>query len=336
MFRGLVVSSIFVCLAAGSAFAQNAQPPASNAAVGHTGLPNSEKLWSKEDFTRLQVDRKQMIMLSTGVVLGKGESADYTSELVRFQWRPADPIDAWVVKPRGVEKPRVALYIYGYPSYADRFRNDDWCKAATRNGVAAVGFVSALTGDRFRGRPMKEWFIPELQESLTSSVHDVQLIIDYLERRGDLTVDKVGMFGQGSGATIAILAAATDKRIGAVDALNPWGDWPDWLKESPAVPDDVRSSLLTPEFLQKASVVEPITYLPELKDRELRVQQILDDPDTPAVARDKIAGAVPGDDLVRFKDTPAHKEAWKTFGLSGWLAKELNAAPAPETARGDK
>jgi hypothetical protein len=261
--------------------------------------------------------------LLTGAVLGKTETPDYTQEIVRLQWRPADPIDLLIMKPHGVEKPRVALYLYSFPSDIDRFRDDAWCRAATRDGLAAVGFISALTGERFRGRPMREWFIPELQESVGSSVHDVQLIIDYLARRGDLSVDGVGMFGQGSGGAIAILAAAADPRIRAVDVLNPWGDWPDWFNGSPVVPDNVRSQFLVPEFLQKAAAVEPIAYLPALKDRALRVQQIMDYPNTPPSARDKIAASVPAGQLVQYKDRTAHAAAWSSSGLSGWLSAQL-------------
>jgi hypothetical protein len=236
------------------------------------------------------------------------------------------------VKPRGVDKPRVAIYLYSYPSDIDRFQDNSWCLGATQNGMAAVGMISALTGERIRSRPMREWFIRELQESMASSAHDVQLIIDYLGRRGDLNIDGgVGMFGQGSGGAIAILAASADSRIRAVDLLNPWGDWPDWLKSSPAVPDDQRPEYLTTEFLEKASYVEPITVLPSLKDRALRVQQILDYPNNPAEARDKIAAAIPTGDLAQYRDRTAHAEAWATFGLSGWLAEQLGSkAPAAQ------
>ena len=271
----------------------------------------------------MPVDRTVMPILLTGLVMGKAETPTYTRELVRLQWRPADPIDVWVVIPRNVQKPRAVLYLYSFPSTDERFRDDNWCQGATRNGLAAVGFVSALTGDRFHGRPMREWFISELQESMGSSAHDVQLIIDYLERRGDLSVDKVGMFGQGSGGAIAILAAAADPRIRAIDLLNPWGDWPDWLKGSPLLSDSERARYLSAEFLQKAAAVEPIVHFPQLKDRALRVQQILDYPNNPPAARDKIAEAVPSDELVQYKDRTAHAEAWKTTGLSGWLAHQL-------------
>jgi len=186
-----------------------------------------------------------------------------------------------------------------------------------------VGFVSALTGDRFRNRPMKEWFISELQESLGSSVHDVQLILDYLASRGDLSASQVGFWGQGSGASIGILAAAADPRIQALDLLNPWGDWTDWLKASPVIPDQERARYLTPEFLQKVSTLDPVTYLPQLHLRALRIQQIMNDAATPPAARDKIAAALPASQLEQFKDAAAHREAWKAAGLSGWIADQL-------------
>jgi hypothetical protein len=289
----------------------------------------------QEDWTNMKVDRSAMPTLIAGVPIGGTyEAANFTRQEVRLQWRRGDPIDIWVVTPRGVEKPRVAIYLYSFPSDIDRFRDDSWCLGATQKGLAAVGMISALTGERFRDRSMREWFIPELQESMASSAHDVQLIIDYLARRGDLNLEGgVGMFGQGSGGAIAILAASADPRIRAVDLLNPWGDWPDWLKSSPEIPDALRANLLTPEFLQKASYVEPLTYLAALKGRALRVQQIMDYPNTPPAARDKIAAAVPAGELVQFKDRTAHAESWKVTGLSGWLADQLGSkAPAVGTA----
>jgi hypothetical protein len=257
------------------------------------------------------------------------ETSEYSRELVRLEWRHGDPIDVYIIKPHGVNKPRVVLYLYSFPSDIDRFMDDGWCRRATKEGLAAVGFVSALTGDRFRNRPMREWFISELQESLGSSAHDVQLILDYLGERDDLSAKKVGMFGQGSGGSIAILAASADPRIEALDLLNPWGDWPDWLKASPVVPDEERARYLTPEFLQRVSMLDPVSLLPHLQDRAVRVEQIMDDPAMPPAARDKIAAAVSPDRLARFKDAPAHREVWKVTGLSGWIAAQFLTESQP-------
>jgi hypothetical protein len=152
------------------------------------------------------------------VLLSKVEAADFTRELVRVQWRIGDYIELSIVRPHGVEKPPVMLYLYDYNSDTDRFRNETWCKQATQGGFAAVGFVSALSGQRYHApRPLKEWFVSEMQEALGTSTHDVQLILNYLTARDDFNVKTVGMFGQGSGGAVAVLAAAVDPRIEAED-----------------------------------------------------------------------------------------------------------------------
>ena len=136
------------------------------------------------------------------------EYSDYSVELLQVQWRFGDPLDLYVMKPKGIKKPPVILYLYGFPSDTGRFKNEGFQNNVTKNGFAAVGFVSALTGHRYHDRPMREWFVSELQESLATSAHDVQMVLNYLATRGDLDMTRVGMFAQGSGASIAILGMA--------------------------------------------------------------------------------------------------------------------------------
>src|SRR5208282_3326978 len=64
------------------------------------------------------------------VIPGGVDSIDgvYTHELTRVQWRPADPIDLYIIKPVGVKNPPVILYLYSYPFETDRFLNHDFCK----------------------------------------------------------------------------------------------------------------------------------------------------------------------------------------------------------------
>ncbi|HEY0784738.1 MAG TPA: alpha/beta hydrolase [Acidobacteriaceae bacterium] len=216
----------------------------------------------------------------------------YTRELIRVQWRAGDPIDLYIIRPAGVAKPPALLYLYGFPSEADRFRSDQFCTLVTKDGYAAVGFVSALTGQRYHDRPMKQWFVSELPEALTTTVHDVQMILDYLAGRGDFDMSRIGMFGQGSGGAIALLAAATDSRIKAVDVMDPWGDWPEWLARSPQIPVAERSALLTPAFLAAAAPLDPVRVLPRLT-APVRVQESLFNLSMPAQARATVEAAVP-------------------------------------------
>ena len=221
----------------------------------------------QESWTELTLAKSGLSPAAFKVMqLSKSEQPEYTSELLRVEWRSGDPIDLYVILPHGVAKPPVILFLYDYTADTDRFRNEHWCKQATQGGFAAIGFVSALSGQRFHApRPMKEWFVSELQEVLATSTHDVQMILNYLDTRGDVDVSKAGMYGQGSGGAIAVLAAEADPRIAVLDLLSPWGDWPEWLKDSPQIPENERAAYLKPEFLQSVSNLDPILYLPHLK-----------------------------------------------------------------------
>jgi hypothetical protein len=228
------------------------------------------------------------------VPLARGKGEGFTRELWSLKWRELDPIDLWVIKPVSVKKPAVILYLYSIDGSNERYRNDEFCKFVTRNGVAAVGFVSALVGQRFHDRPMRQTFVSELQEALGTTVHDVQLTLNFLEKRGDLDMNRVGMWADGSGASIAIMASATDARIKVLDLLDPWGDWPDWVAKSSLVPEDQRAEYLKPFFLLQVVDLEPLQYLPKVKAQKVRLQYIRDGISvTPAIVREKMEAAAP-------------------------------------------
>jgi hypothetical protein len=264
---------------------------------------------------------------------GKAEFPEFTRELVRLQWRAGDPIDIYVITPRGVKKPRAILYLYGHTSDSTRFRNDQWCQSATEGGFAAIGFVSALTGERYRGRAMTKWFVSELAESLATTTHDVQMVLNYLAERGDLNMDRTGMYAQGSGASIAILAASVDSRITVLDVLNPWGDWPDWLKQSPIVPENERSTYLRPEFLAQVAMLDPVDTLPKMKTQTIRIQQSAGDLGVPKSVRERIASAaVRPEEVVLYKDAAGFRKAWEAGRPWGWIKDHLEPTPAQLSA----
>jgi X-Pro dipeptidyl-peptidase (S15 family) len=258
----------------------------------------------------------------------KDDEPEFVRQLLRVEWRVGDPIDLWIMRPKKPGKVPVVLYLYSYPNENNLFADDGWVKRATADGFAAVGFTSALTGQRYHMRPMKQWFISELPESLGSSVHDVQLILNYLADRGDMDMDHVGMFGMGSGGTIAILAAHADSRIKSLDVLDPWGDWPDWLKESPAVPEDERSKYTTPEFLKSVAALDPVAYLRSLRMPRirLRLQQTLSEPVTPKDSKERLATSLSDPRLlVRYANAELLMKAWQVDGLAGFIKQQLRA-----------
>jgi len=259
-----------------------------------------------------------------------GEGPEYSVELLRVQWRRGDPIDLYVIKPNGVKNPPVILNLYGYPADTDPYKVDVFQKALIKDGFAAVGFVSALTGHRYHDRPMKEWFLSELQESLGTSAHDVQMVLNYLASRGDLDMNRVGMFGQGSGATIAILASAVDARIKVLDVLDPWGDWPTWIATSPFVPEDERADYVKPEFLEKAATMETLEWLPKIQAKKFRMEQNLFELDTPKVCKDKLRAAVPsGTAFAFYKTISEFKAAFPYSTNLEWMEHELRMLSEP-------
>jgi cephalosporin-C deacetylase-like acetyl esterase len=340
--------TIFLCSLAAGALAQQATPlGAKPVSAGSAPAPSQA---ASPDMTRPTlppgIDPKTMMPLYETIqedwsslaigasklqpeepVVAIKDAADdtdtFTRTLVSVKWRPGDPIDLWILLPKGVNKPPAVLYLYGYDQDTDRFRNDRWATRVTSGGVAAVGFVSALSGHRFHDRPMKQWFVSELQESLGSTVHDVKFILDYLAQRGDIDMERIGMFGEGSGGAIAILAAAADPRIKAVDALEPWGDWPDFLAKSSVVQQDPeRAAYVKPEFLKKVAPLDPVKWLPELKI-PIRVQQIHQQASTSDECKDSIKAALPKQaELVRFE---AISDIEKREGSGGLLFEWIKA-----------
>jgi hypothetical protein len=261
----------------------------------------------------------------------------YTVELLQVQWRYGDPLDLYVMKPKGVKKPPVIVYLYSFPEDTDRFKDEEFQRGATKDGFAAVGFVSALTGQRYHDRPMREWFISELQESLATSAHDVQMVLNYLASRRDLDMSRVGMFTAGSGASIAILASAVDARIKVLDMLDPWGDWPTWMAASPMVPEEERAEYLKPAFLEKVAGLEPVAWLPKIQAERFRLQDELYQPATPAAAKAKLRAAVPAKGGVVIYKTRADMDKMVSARKElEWIEHELLSIADTDRLGGEK
>ncbi len=331
--HGAQIALLALCLSAVS-HAQVSPNPAPSSSPGKSSAKSeiAPKQSYHEDWSSPSLDGSTLIAAKP--VLGAKDDAQgssYIRERYQMIWRPDDPLDVFVVRPKGVPKPPVIIYLYSFPQDTDRFKDNNWCTFVTNGGYAAVGFVSANTGHRMEHHAVKDWFVSELQESLGASAHDVQMILNYLETRGDLDMDHVGMFGQGSGGSIAILASAADPRIKALDLLTPWGDWPSWLANSKIVPDDERANYLTPEFLASAEVLEPIQWLPKVKARSVRLGNVRKDTEMSDAAELKMEAAAPAmAEINQFGDPGAmYPEVGR---LMDWIKDRLNPDAKPAEA----
>jgi len=324
------------------------QQPPSNSAADATGIPSmanppagidpksGKPLYEtiRENWASLSVKGSELT--PEPPLLGQvDEQEKFTRNLLSLKWRPGDPIDVYVVVPKGLPKAPAVLYLYGYQEDTERFKDDRWCERVTSGGVAAVGFVSALTGHRFHDRPLKQWFVSELQESLGSTVHDVKFILDYLNSRGDIDMSRIGMFGQGSGATIAILAAAADSRIKAIDLLEPWGDWPVWLAKSSVVQEDPeKARYMKKDFLSKVAPLDPVKWLPTLKNTKIRMQQVADNESNPPECQDRLKKAAPKQAQVEHFDSVAQMTTIEGGGrLFDWIKDNVHSLPAEKSSK---
>jgi len=288
----------------------------------------------QEDWSSLAIGVSQL-KPEPPLVAETDEGNGFTRTLVQMKWRPGDPLDVYVIMPKGVKNPPAVLYLYGYKDDTDRFKDNRWCERATKDGYAAVGFVSALSASRFHDRPMRQWFVSELQESLGSTVHDVKFILDYLAQRGDIDMNRIGMFGQASGGSIAILAAAADPRIKAVDVLDPWGDWPVWLEKSRVAQEDPDHARFTDaDFLKKVAPLDPVKWLPTLKTTRIRIQQVMENTATPDACKDAIKKAAPRRaDVVRFDHASQFADVASNGKLFDWVKVQLKSLPASASPR---
>jgi hypothetical protein len=140
-------------------------------------------------------------------------------------------------------------------------------------------------------------------------------------------MSRIGMFGVGSGGTIAILAAAADPRIKTIDVIDPWGDWPDWMAKSSLIPEVERPRYLTPEFLKKVAPLDPVKWFPQLTSQRIRLQQVLDDSITPKIVQQRIRKASPRTaQRITFHTTRQFSGAESGDRLLRWVKTQVGPA----------
>ncbi len=257
----------------------------------------------------------------------------FIRETWRSEWRAGDPFYFYIIRPKGVTKPPVILYLRSFPDDTDLFTNNKWCDLAVRGGYATVGFVGAVTAHRTRFRPLKEWFVSQMPEALTSTTHDVQLILDYLTTRGDLDMDHVAMYGMGSGGSIAILASIVDPRIKVLDLLAPWGDWKLWIEKSKAIPEDERAPFLKPEFMANVMPLDPVKWLPKVHAQSLRIEDIRGNKAMPDEAQERLEAAAPDFALInQYGNGRGFLSVQATVPVLDWVKSQLAADAKPQVA----
>jgi len=324
--RAILLQAIFFPI---NSFAQSSPPPPSvpSPVANLTGAHLNDLF--VEDWTSPTFEKTHLIP-DRPLIGFVNEKSGHSVSLIRLQWRPGDPIDLWLMKPTGVKNPPVILHLYGYPSETDIFKKPEWQELVTKGGFAAAGFVTSLTGHRYHDIAWSKWFLSELQQCLAESSHDVQMVLNYLASRGDLDMNRVGVFAQLSGATVGILASAADPRIKVLDTLDPWGDWPTWMEKSEFVPKDERPNYVKPEFLTKVGTLETLDWMPKVQAQKFRLQQRVTEHETPWPSKQKLKTAIPAGATYTFYKTAGEFD--EAVGKGGnksldWIKAQLQSIP---------
>jgi hypothetical protein len=325
--------TLLLLLGGSYALAQSAVPLVATQQSAGADAPTGITLrHTVEDWNVLTLDKSELTMRAPN--LGEvDQEKTYTRERWQVQWRDMDPIDLYIVRPKGIEKPPVIFYLYSFEVASKRpFINDGWCQRVTADGFAAIGFVPAFSEDRFQMRPMKQWYLSELQEALGETTHDVQMVLNYLQQRQDFDLSRVGVFGTGSGATVGILAAAADSRIQTLDLVNPWGDWPNWIKTTQLLSPVERKDYVAPDFLAKVAPLDPTKWLPKLSERQMRIQIIDEQVKQEKAALDNLEAAAPGRaTIIHFTTVAEHKAASGKTPPFQWMKDQLRPAAPMST-----
>jgi hypothetical protein len=117
--------------------------------------------------------------------------------------------------------------------------------------------------------------------------------------------------------------------------LDPWGDWPDWIKESNRIPEKERPDYLKPEWLADVAPLDPVKWLPELKTQTVRIQFIRDLKITPADVQQKIEAAVPVSanvQVVHYENTDAFRAAIAGGTGFDWIKQKMEFKVVPDYA----
>jgi hypothetical protein len=109
----------------------------------------------------------------------------------------------------------------------------------------------------------------------------------------------VGVYGEGSGATVAILAAAVDPRIQTLDLFDPWGSWPEWVASTTRIPEKERADYLKPEYLKKVAPLDPVKWFAQVKTQNIRLQNVRSSGETPSAVQKQIEATAPSSAQVK-------------------------------------
>jgi uncharacterized protein len=134
---------------------------------------------------------------------------DENAEDVSFQ--TADGLTLCGCYLHGRTKVRSGVILFGLEFGSDRWAAISYCDRLRDAGYDVFAFEP-----RNHGESEKQGDYQPLQWATDRDLHDTQAALDYLTKRPDADPKGVGLFGVSKGASVGLVAAATDPRVSCV------------------------------------------------------------------------------------------------------------------------
>lgn len=244
---------------------------------------------------------------------------DPPGERVTIPYDPV-PLRANLRKPHGAVRPPIVLMVMGLDSAKEEVGTYE--QSFLDRGMATLAFDGPGQGEAEYDLPMRhDYEIP------------VAAVIEYVESRGDLDADRIGLWGVSLGGHYVVRAAAFEPRIracvslsGAYDVAESWDQRPPMSKLAYRVRSHVETEQLTLEHVRAfnlSGVAEKVTC-------PLYVVGGTDDRLVPPSAAERIAAEASGPTRLNLVEGGNHVVNNKPYAYrpqtADWLADTLRTA----------
>ena len=217
-------------------------------------------------------------------------------------------------------KQRIGIPNRTYSSFAERIANS--------HGLTVLAVSMRGCGDSQGDFSLAGW------------INDIGRSIDFLAEQG---FKHIWLIGSTTGGSIALLAAARNKKVSGVVAMAPRADFDDWASDPRRFLEHCRSlGIVTSDHLaislgswtKELRENRPLDAATALRDRPLLILHGVEDRQVPVADAEELAKRNPGADLrlIQGADHRIRHDPRAIAILLGWLESQVGSAGQGEWA----
>jgi cephalosporin-C deacetylase-like acetyl esterase len=159
------------------------------------------------------------------------ENGDYRLIKVYFDSVNNERVPALLLLPKTSRRIPCIVFLHGYGGSKDDIRGA--AKLIAREGYALITIDAVYHGER--KVPSRELYSPNLNESINGiiqTVIDLRRAVDYLEKRLEVDIDRIGYVGGSMGGIIGAIFIGVEPRIKAAALIVAGGNMSLMIRES--------------------------------------------------------------------------------------------------------